>query len=60
MVRKNENVIFHEYFFNMDISLPVSHKPFKFSTCIYEIQIKEILSQIFDLGPSFDFMKCRN
>ena len=30
MVRKNENVIFHEHFFNMDISLPVSYKPFKF------------------------------
>ena len=33
MPRKNENVIF-QHFLNMDISLPISHKPFKFSACI--------------------------
>ena len=60
MVRKDENVIFHEYFCNMDISLPVSHKQYKFSTCIYEIQMQGKVSQILDLGPRFDFMKYRN
>ena len=52
MVEKNENV-------NMDISLPTAYKQFKFSTCIYEIQMQGRVSQIFDLCPSFDFIKCR-
>ena len=60
MVRKNKIVIFREYFLNMDISLPVPYKPFKFSTCIYEIKMQGRLSRILDLGPSFDFMMCRN
>ena len=60
MVRKNKNVIFHEYFLNMDISFPTEYKQFKFSTCIHEIQMQGTVSQIFDLGPSFDVIKCRN
>ena len=60
MVRKNENVIFHQHFFNIDISLPISCRPFKFSTCIHETLLQGHVSQNFDLGPSFDFMKCRN
>ena len=60
MVRKSENVIFHQHFLNIDISLPISYKPFKFSTCIHEIWVQGRVSQNFDLGPSFDFMKCRN
>ena len=44
----------------MDISLPISYKSFKFSTCIHEIWMQGSVSQNFDLGPSFDFMKCRN
>ena len=60
MVRQNENVIFHEHFLNIDISLTVSYKPFKFSRCIYEIQMQRSFSQFCYLGPSFDFMKCRN
>ena len=60
MPRKNGNVIFQQYFFNMDISLAISHKPFKFSACIHEIWMQGSVSQNFDLGPSFDFMKCRN
>ena len=48
--------------FDIDISLPISYKPFKFSTCIHEIPMQGILSQNFDIGPNLDFMKieCRN
>ena len=60
MVRKSENVIFHQHFLNIKISLPISYKPFKFSTCFHEIWVQGSVSQNFDLGPSFDFMKCRN
>ena len=59
MVGKNENLIFHEYFLNMDTSLNIASKPFKFSTYIHKIQMEGSLSQNFDLGPSFHFMKCR-
>ena len=60
MVRKRENVILYQHFLNIDISLPIPYKPFKFSTCIHEIWVQGSVSQNFDLGPSFDFMKCRN
>ena len=58
LVRKSENVIFHKHFLNIDISLPFTHKPLKFSICIHEIWMEGSVSQNFDLGPSFDFMKC--
>ena len=53
MVGKNE-------YLNMDISLLITYKSFKFSTCIHEIWMQGSVSQNFDLGPSFDFTKCRN
>ena len=73
MVGKNENLIFHEYLLNMDTSLNIACKPFKFSTYIHKIWIEGSkfstyihkmwiegsMSQNFDLGPSFHFMKCR-
>ena len=30
IVSKNENMIFHEYFLNMDISLTIPYQAFKF------------------------------
>ena len=54
MVRKSEHLL------NIDISLPISYKPFKFSTCIHEIWLQGSVSQNIDLGPSFDFIKYRN
>ena len=60
MVRKNDNVIFHQHFLNIDISLPTSYKPFTFSKCILEIQRQGIVSQNVDLGSSHNVMKCRN
>ena len=59
MPKKNENVIFLKHFFNMDISLPIPHKPFKFSAFIHEIWMQGSVSQNFDLGPSFYFMHSR-
>ena len=60
MVGKNENVIFHAHFLTMDISSPISYKPFKFSACSHEGYIQGSLSQNFDLGLSFDSMKCNH
>ena len=60
MVGKNIYLIIYQHLFNMDISLPITYKSFKFSTCIHEIWMQGSVSQNFDIGPSFDFMKCRN
>ena len=60
MVGKNKFDILPTFFFNMDISLLITYKSFKFSTCIHEIWMQGSVSQNSDLGPSFDFMKCRN
>ena len=35
-------------------------KAFKSLTCFLDVQMEGSVSQNFDLGPSFDFMKCRN
>ena len=43
----------------MDSSLDIAHIHMKFDMCILEIHMKESVSQNFDLGPSFDFMKSR-
>ena len=59
-VGKTENsFFFHKYFLNKDISLNITHKAIIFSACIYEIKMQGNVSQNFDLGPSFYFMKCR-
>ena len=52
--------IFHVHFLNMDISVNMAHTPLKFETCILEIQMEGRMSQNFDLGHSFNFMKCKN
>ena len=44
----------------MDISVNIAHTPFRFKTCILEIQIEGSVFQNFHLGPSFDFNKRRN
>ena len=44
---------------NMDISVNIAHTSFRFETCILEIQMQGIMSQHFDIGPSFHFMKSR-
>ena len=55
MVGKNENLNFTNILLNMDITLPISYKSFKFSTCIHEIWVQESMSQNVDLGPIFLF-----
>ena len=47
---------FTSIFLNVDISINVEHKPFKFVEVILDIIMKGTVSQIFDLGLSFYFM----
>ena len=44
----------------MDISVAIPCRHSKFETSIYEIKMEGSVSQNFDLGVSFSFMKCRN
>ena len=44
----------------MDFSVTVLHNVFKFGMCIPKIHMEGSVSQNFDIGPSFNFMKCRN
>ena len=50
---------FYQHFFNMDISLQNQQKILKFCLCVFQDHIEGILSQIFDLGSTFHFMKSR-
>ena len=52
-------LIFHVYFFNMDISLNIAHICLKTCMCIAEICMEGSMSQNFDLGLSFCFMPYR-
>ena len=54
-----ENLNFYQHFFNMDISLHNQHKLLRFCLCVLHDHIEGTLSQIFDLGPSFHFMRSR-
>ena len=54
---QRENYTFMDTY--IDISLTFPLKLFKFPACILKIQTEGSLSQNFDLGPSFSFMKCR-
>ena len=58
IVREKKKKI-HVNFLNMYISVNMAHTPFKFETCILEIQMEGSLSQNFDLGNSFHFIICR-
>ena len=62
MISEYTFLIFFIHFFNMDISVTIPYIPFKLSNfnCIHEIWMQGNLSQNYDLGPSFYFMKCRN
>ena len=59
MVRKNINFSFHQFFEHGDLP-HLSIQFFKLLTSIHEISMEGSMSQNVDLGPSFDFMKCRN
>ena len=54
-----KNLIFYQHFFNMDISLNNQHKVLKFCLCALHYHIEGTVSQIFDLDPTFHFMKFR-
>ena len=57
---KNKMLFFHSQFLNMDISVNITYRPFRFETCILEIQMEGSVSQNVDIDPSFFFVKCRN
>ena len=42
---KNKMLFFHSTFFNMDISVSIAYRPFRFETCILEIQMEGSVSQ---------------
>ena len=52
-------LIFHVYFFNMDISFIIALICLKTCMCTAEICIEGSVSQNFDLGLSFCFMPYR-
>ena len=52
-------LIFHVYFFNIDISLIIALICLKTCMCIAEICLEGSVSQNFDLGRSFCFMPYR-
>ena len=56
---KLENRLFNFYFMKLDISLNIHFLIIKFLIRIENIKMEGTVSQIFDLGPSFDFMKSR-
>ena len=47
------------HFFNKDILLDILYTVFKIDMLIPDTMMEGTVSQIFDLGPSFYFMKCR-
>ena len=51
--REKENVICHQHFLNMDISLDIIPMTLKSLLIILHTHKKGTLSQIFDIGPSF-------
>ena len=56
---KFENLLFSIYFLNKRISFNIPWKLLKFGMCIHEGHSEGSVSQHFDLGPSFHFMKFR-
>ena len=52
-------LIFHVYFFNMDISIIIALIRLKTCMCIAEICMEGRMSHNFDLGLSFCFMPYR-
>ena len=56
---KLEKSFFFLYFFNKDISFNIPWKILKFEMLINEGNMEGSVSQNFDLGPSFCFIKSR-
>ena len=56
---KSKYLIFCEMFLNTDISMTTQDIAMKFCMATLHINCEGSMSQIFDLGPSFDFMLFR-
>ena len=54
-----EKLIFHMYFFNMDISLIMKMTGMKIAIHVAEIRWEGRVSQNFDIGLSFCLILCR-
>ena len=57
--REIKNQLFNMYFLIEDISLNNTFRSIQFLTHIHNIHMEGTVSQIFDLGISFCFIKCR-
>ena len=57
--KQYEKCIFPLIFFNKDIFLNKLHTVFKIDMLILDTIMEGTMSQNFDLGPRFYFMKCR-
>ena len=55
---KYEKCTFSLFFLNKDILLNILYTVFKIDMFILETMMEGTISQIFDLGPRFYFMKC--
>ena len=51
--------IFFVNILNKDISVNIVRRAFIFYMCIPEIETERKVSQMFDIGLTFDFIKCR-
>ena len=58
-MKKYEKCIFSFNFLNKDILLGKLYTVFKIDMLILDTIMEETVSQNFDLGPRFYFMKCR-
>ena len=55
-----KKLIFNSHFFIQDISVNKTLRNIEFGIPTDEIQMEGTMSQIFEIGLSFYFMKCRN
>ena len=53
---KSKNVIFDNYFLNVNFSITKAHTDFKFRLHSFHTHLEETVSHIFYLGLSFYFM----
>ena len=51
-----KKTFFHKYYLNMDIAVTNNSILIKFCPCVDNIYMEGMVSQNFDIGPSFYFM----
>ena len=53
---KSKNLNIDTYFFNLIFSITIAYAGFTFCLDILQTHLEGTVSQIFDVGPCFDFM----